>query len=128
MITALIAAAVEIGRGFFTDWQAARENKRQVEKAVAENRIRLAQSEQTHNQEWEMRALEGRDTWLRRLSFLMWSLPLAWAYFDPVAARQYFSESLAGLPEWYVAGYLGITGAVWGLAELKAAGVWKTRA
>lgn len=125
MFPTIIAAAIEIGRGFFDNWKAGKDDARKVAAAVAENRIRLAQSEQTHNQEWEMRALEGRDAWLRRVSFLMWSLPLLWAYFDPSAARQYFSESLAGLPEWYVAGYLAITGAVWGLSELKAAGVMR---
>lgn len=127
MMQALLAAAVEIGRGFFNDWKARREDKRQVERAVTENRIRLAQSAQEHNQEWEMRALEGRDNWLRRLSFGMWSAPLLWAYFDPAGARAYFTESLAGLPEWYVGGYLAITGAVWGLVELKAAGVLRGR-
>lgn len=121
----LIAALVDIGKGFFADWQAKRENQRQVEAAVTQNKIRLAMSEQEHNQAWEMAALEGRDTWLRRLSFAMWSLPLLWAYFDPAGAQHYFRESLAGLPEWYVGGYLAITGAVWGIAELKARGVVK---
>lgn len=117
--------AAGIVGGIFDDWKARRENARQVEKAVTENRIRLAQSEQSHNQEWEMRALEGRDAWLRRVSFFFWSAPLLWAYFDPGGARAYFVESLAGLPDWYVGGYLAITGAVWGLSELKAAGVWR---
>lgn len=107
------------------DWQAGRENQRAVEKAVTENRIRLAESRETHNQEWEMRALEGRDTWLRRLSFAAWSAPLLWAYFDPAAAAAYFTTSLGALPDWYVGGYLAITGAVWGIAELKAIGAWK---
>ena len=125
MIAALLAIAGQVAGSFVEDWKAKRENARQVERAVTENRIRLAQSEQTHNQEWEMRALEGRDSWLRRVSFFMWSAPLLWAYFDPAGAKAYFTESLAGLPEWYVGGYLAITGAVWGLSELKAAGVWR---
>jgi hypothetical protein len=107
------------------DWKAKRQNQRDVEKAVTDNRIRLATDAQTHNQEWEMRAMEGRDTWLRRLSFAAWSAPMVWAYFDPSAAAAYFSQSLAALPDWYVGGYLGITGAIWGLVELKAAGVIK---
>lgn len=125
MIPALIAIAGQVVGSLVDDWRARRENARQVEKAVTENRIRLAQSEQSHNQEWEMRALEGRDNWLRRLSFGFWSAPLLWAYFDPAAAKAYFVDSLSGLPDWYVGGYLAITGAVWGLSELKAAGVWK---
>lgn len=110
-------------QSWVTDWQASRENQRAVEKAVTENRIRLAESEQTHNQEWEMRALEGRDTWLRRASFAAWSAPLVWAYVNPEGARLYFTQSLGALPDWYVGGYLAITGAVWGIAELKAVGL-----
>jgi hypothetical protein len=109
---------------WFKDWKAGRENQRAVEKAVTDNRIRLAESEQTHNQEWEMRALEGRDAFLRRASFTAWSAPLLWAYFDPTGAALYFSQSLGALPDWYVGGYLAITGAVWGVSELKAAGAW----
>lgn len=110
---------------FVQDWQAKRQNQREVERAVAENRIRLAQSEQTHNAEWELRALEGRDNFLRRASFVAWSAPMAWAAFDPAGAAAYFRDALGALPEWYVGGYLAITGAVWGIAELKALGVVK---
>ena len=58
-------------------------------------------------------------------SFTAWSAPLLWAYFDPTGAALYFSQSLGALPDWYVGGYLAITGAVWGVSELKAAGAWK---
>lgn len=125
MIQAIIALVSGIAGSLLDDWTASRENKRQVEKAVTENRIRMALDAQQYNQEWELRALEGRDNWLRRISFGFWSAPLAWAYFDPAGAKAYFTESLAGLPDWYVGGYLAITGAVWGLAELKAKGVIK---
>jgi hypothetical protein len=125
MLTTILSAVIGIGQGWFSDWQARREEQRKIESAVAENKIRLALSEQEHNQQWEMAALEGRDNWLRRISFALWTWPLVWAFFSPGAARVYFSESLAGLPEWYVAGYLAMTGAVWGVSELKAAGVFK---
>lgn len=111
--------------GIFQDWQDKRKDQREIERAVAENKIRLAQSTETHNQSWEMAALEGRDALLRRLSFFAWSVPLLWAAFDAAAAEHYFKVALGALPEWYVGGYLAITGAIWGLAELKAAGVFK---
>ena len=109
----------------FEDWKAGRANKREVEKAVTENRIRMALDREAHNAEWEMRALEGRDTFLRRASFVGWTWPIVWAAIDPSGAARFFNEALAVLPDWYVGGYLGITGAVWGLAELKALGVLK---
>lgn len=124
-MNALIALITGVVSSVVDDWKAKRENQRQVEKAVAENRIRLAQAEQTHNDEWEMRALEGRDNVLRRLSFMIWSAPLMWAAFDAKGAASFFREALGALPDWYVAGYLAISGAVWGIAELKAAGAFK---
>ena len=121
----LLAPALDLVKGWFSSWQAKQANQLAIEKAVADNKIRLALDEQSNNAAWEMAALEGRDTWLRRISFALWSFPLAWAYFSPAAAKAYFSESLAGLPEWYITGYLAMTGAIWGISELKAAGVLK---
>ena len=125
MFAMLLPALSGIIQGFFGDWQAKRQNQRDIDKAIADNKIRLAQSEQTHNEEWEMAALQGSDKWLRRVSFFFWSWPLAWAYFSPEAAKAYFTDSLSGLPDWYVGGYLAITGAVWGISALKSAGVIK---
>ncbi len=111
----------------FADWKAARENKRRVAEAVTNTRIKLAESEQTHNQEWELRALEGRDTFLRRASFVAWTWPLVWAAFDAEGARRFFEVSLAALPDWYVTGYLSVTAAVWGLMELRNMGMFGKR-
>lgn len=120
---ALITFLTGMAGQWVADWQAKRQNQRDIERATTENRIRLAAQAETHNEEWEMRALEGRDVWLRRASFAAWSFPLLWAYLDPTAAAAYFRDALGALPAWYVNGYLGITGAIWGLSELKAAGV-----
>lgn len=102
-----------------TDWRQGRQNKRQVKQAVTENRIRLAQSKTSHNQAWEMAALEGGDKWLRRVSFFMLSFPLVWAGFDSESARSYFTDALGVLPDWYIVAYVGVLGAIWGLSELK---------
>jgi len=118
-------AIIGIVTGWFQSWQQRQERQQRVEEAVTENKIRLAQDAQTHNENWEMAALAGRDNFMRRVSFGMWSAPFLWALFDPAAVREFFTVSLAALPEWYVAGYLGMTGAIWGLAELKARGVLK---
>lgn len=111
--------------GVFHDWLDRRKDRREIERAVVENKIRLAQSHETHNQAWEMAALEGRDALLRRASFAAWSAPVLWAAVDPAGARRFFDESLGALPEWYIVGYLGITGAIWGIAELRSMGVMR---
>ncbi len=107
------------------DWRSKRENARQVEAAVTESRVRIAQSAEEHRQLWEMQAMERGDVWLRRLSFAGWTWPMVWAAIDRDAAREFFTVSLAGLPDWYVGGYLAVTGAVWGLSELRHMGVLK---
>lgn len=118
-----VSAAVELIKGvageYMTDWRAEKQNAREVKRAVTENRIRLAQSEQTHNHNWEMAALEGRDTLLRRVSFMLLTFPLLWAGFDPQGAGQYFTGALGALPDWYVQAYLGVLAAIWGLTELR---------
>lgn len=124
-MTPLLTFAAGLLAEFVNDWKAKRQNQRDVEKAVTESRIRTAASAQAHAQEWELRALEGGDRWLRRLSFGAWSAPMVWAAIDPTSAAQFFTVALAGLPDWYVGGYLGITGAVWGIAELRHLGVIK---
>lgn len=120
---ALLAVLTSVAGSFVEDWKASRQNQRDVARAVAENKMRLAQSAETHNEDWEMSALEGRDTILRRVSFLIWSAPMIWAAVNPSAASAYFKTALAALPGWYVAGYLSISGAVWGVSALKNAGV-----
>lgn len=125
LVGALGGFLFDLGREWVADWKAGKANKREVARAVAENRIRLAESAQSHNQEWELRQLEGRDLIVRRLSFAMWSWPIFWAGFDPDGARHFFSTALGALPDWYVWGYLAMTGAIWGVSEFKAMGVFK---
>lgn len=117
------AFLASIVTGFLDDWKQKRQNQRDLETATTQNRIRLAESEQTHNQEWEMRALEGRDDVVRRISFTIWSSPFIWAVFDAPGVKLYFDTVLNSLPEWYVGGYLAMTGAIWGISELKNIGV-----
>ena len=119
----LISLLTGAAGSFFDDWKARRQNQRDIEKAVADNKIRLAQSLETHNENWEMAALTGGDNLVRRASFLVWSAPMIWAAFDPKGAAAFFKDALAALPDWYVGGYLAISGAVWGLSELKALGI-----
>lgn len=115
LITALTAIASEL----VADWRQSRENKRKVKSAAAEYRAEQARSSENYRQEWELRALEGGDLWVKRLVLLLFSWPLIWAYFEPMAVEHYFNVTLASLPEWYKGAYLAMLGAVWGLTELR---------
>lgn len=116
----VIGALLKIGGAFVEDFIEGRKNRREIRRAVAENKVRLAKDQQSHNHSWEMAALEGRDKFLRRGSFLLLTAPLIWAGVDPVAAQGYFSEALGALPDWYVYTYSGMLAAIWGVSELKA--------
>ena len=110
---------LDIGKTLVGDWTAARQDKRAIKKAVTENKIRLAQNEQSHNSEWEMAQLQGKDTLLRRVSFLLMSAPFVIAVFDPASVHDYFTVALAVVPQWYQWAYVSILGAIWGIAAFK---------
>jgi hypothetical protein len=122
MFAGLLSAAVSIGKGFFDDYQLSRENKRDIAKAITENKIRLALNEQVNNQAWEMAQIEGKDKFLRRVSFFMLSAPFMVAIIAPESVNDYFTVALAAMPEWYQWLYMSIIGAVWGISEFKK---WK---
>ena len=115
----IISTLFEIGREYVADWRQGRQHNRDIKAAVTENRIRLAQSKESHNQNWEMAALEGRDQFLRRFSFSLLTFPLLWAGFDPDGAETYFTVALGALPDWYVYAYTSVLGSIWGLTELR---------
>lgn len=108
--------------GWVGDYQKGREHKREISEAVTKNKIRLAESEQTHNQNWELSQIEGKDKILRRLSFALMSAPFVIAIFNPDAVNEYFSVGLASMPEWFQYQYMAILGAIWGISEFKK---WK---
>ncbi len=110
---------LNIGKTLVGNWTDSQANKRAIKKAVADNKIRLAQSEQTHNSQWEMAQLENKDSLLRRVSFVLLSIPFVVAMFDPVAVQTYFTVAIASVPDWYQWAYVSILGAIWGLSSFK---------
>lgn len=93
--------------------------KGEIKKAASENKARLLRDESTNNHAWEMAQLEGKDIWLRRLTFGILSFPVVMAWFDPDLVKEYFDVGLASMPEWYIYVYMGIIGAIWGISEFK---------
>ncbi len=110
---------LKIGETFVNNWTDGQKNKRAIQAAVATNKIRLAQSEQSHNSAWEMAQLAGKDNLLRRVSFLLLSIPFVVAIFNPQAVQAYFTIAIASVPDWYQWAYVSILGAIWGLSSFK---------
>jgi hypothetical protein len=114
----VVGAAGILGE-FVQDWRQDKQNKRDLKKAASEFRQEQARSKQSYLHEWELRALEGRDIWVRRIVLAVFMWPLVWAYFDPQAVHTYFNETLKVLPSWYQQALLSMLAVVWGLSELR---------
>ena len=94
-------------------------SKQELKKAEVENKARLLRDKHSNNHEWEMANLRDKDKWLRRISFAVFTAPLIWAAFDPIAVQAYFDVALKAMPEWYVQIVLSMVGGIWGISVLK---------
>jgi len=90
-----------------------------MKKAEVENKARLLRDTKSNNHEWEMANLRDKDKWLRRISFAVFTAPLIWAGFDPIAVQAYFDVALKAMPEWYIQIVLSMVGGIWGISVLK---------
>lgn len=94
-------------------------SEQDIKKAERENKARLLRDTKSNNHEWEMANLTDKDKWLRRISFGIFTFPLIWAAFDPIAVQTYFDIAMNALPEWYVQIVLSMLGGIWGISVLK---------
>jgi len=94
--------------------------RQKITAAKAQKTADLIQSQTDNDAAWERTQINHKDRWLRRGSFIVFSLPMVWAAFDAEAVRQYFEVALAVVPEWYQAAYMSMIGAIWGVATLKS--------
>jgi len=92
------------------------EGKRKLKQAVTENKIRLAQSQQSHNHEWEMKQLENVG-WKDDVLFYGFIAMFVWAGFDPDGARQFF-DNLNALPEWFIKTWFWLVASVVGVKKV----------
>ncbi|MDQ6970921.1 MAG: hypothetical protein Q9M16_10470, partial [Mariprofundus sp.] len=111
-ILSLISAGIGIGGEFLKGKQA-------ITKAKAEKAAELIQSKTDNDHAWEMQQINAKDAWLRRGSFLVFSIPMIWAAFDAQAVSDYFTVALGSVPDWYVKAYMMMIGGIWGIAALK---------
>lgn len=98
-----------------------KQKKVEVQKAVEDNRARLALSEETNNSAWEMAQLTNSDAFLRRTCFVILMTPFVLAYFKPESVQKYFQTVLAVMPEWYITLVTTVIGAIWGISYARTA-------
>jgi len=90
--------------------------KQEVKNAVAQNKIRLAADQQSHNHEWEMKQLENVG-WKDDVLFYGFIAMFIWAGFDPEGARQFF-VNLQVLPTWFIKTWLWLVASVVGVKKV----------
>lgn len=90
--------------------------KRKVKQAIVENKIRLAASEQTHNQAWEIKQIDNSG-WKDDVLFYAWIGFFAWTAIDPETARVVF-DNWSQLPDWFLELTFWIVGSVIGVRKI----------
>lgn len=92
------------------------ENKQKLQDAIVENKLRLAASEQTHNEDWEMKQLENAG-WKDDILFYAWIALFVWSAFDPSGSAEVF-RNWSYLPDWFVQLSAVIIGSVLGIRKM----------
>jgi hypothetical protein len=90
--------------------------KQELKRAVMDNKIRMALSEQTHNQEWEMKQLDNAG-WKDDILFYAFILMFVWAGFDPDGAAIFFNNLLV-LPDWFVKTWFWVVASILGVKKI----------
>lgn len=90
--------------------------KQELKKAVMENRMRLAKSDQEFNHEWEMKQLENAG-WKDDVLFFAWLAFFVWSGFDPEGAAEVIA-AWSALPPWFLELTFWIVAAVLGVKKI----------
>jgi hypothetical protein len=90
--------------------------KQELKKAVMENRVRLARSDQEFNHDWEMRQLENAG-WKDDALFFAWMGFFIWSGVDPEGAGEVI-RSWESLPDWFLQITFWIVAAVLGVKKI----------
>ncbi|MGE4551774.1 MAG: hypothetical protein AB7D57_01600 [Desulfovibrionaceae bacterium] len=108
-LTGLVSMAVEGVREHL-------KGRQEIQKAVVENKIRLAKSESEYNHEWEMRQLTSAG-WKDDVLFYAWLAFFVWSGFDPDGASRVV-QAWEVLPDWFLEVTFWIVAAVLGVKKI----------
>lgn len=112
----MISAIISLGTMLIGGVKDHFEGKRKVKQAIVENKVRLAQSEQSHNQKWEMMQIDNTG-WKDDVLFYAFIVMFVWAGFDPEGSKAFFSN-LNVLPEWFIKTWFWIVASVLGVKKI----------
>jgi len=92
------------------------QRKEELKKAVMENRMRLAKSDQEFNHEWEMKQLENAG-WKDDVLFFAWIGFFVWSGLEPERAAEVI-RAWEALPDWFLQITFWIVAAVLGVKKI----------
>jgi len=92
------------------------EGKRKIKQAIVENKIKLAQSEQSYNQDWEMRQLDNAG-WKDDVLFYAFIAMFIWTGFYPEAAKEFYAN-IEIMPPLFVKVFLWLIASVLGVKKI----------
>ena len=90
--------------------------KRDLKKAIIDNKIRLAKSEQEHNQDWELKQLDNAG-YKDDILFYAFILVFVWAGFDPEGSKKFF-DNISVLPSWFIKTWFWLIASVLGVKKI----------
>lgn len=91
-------------------------DKRAIKKAIVENKIRLAESTQEYNAQWELKALAGKG-WMDDVLFLAILAMYVYSAVDPEGAAKIF-ENWKVIPEWFQTVTMALVASIVGVRKL----------
>jgi len=91
-------------------------SKQKLKQALVDNKIRMAQSTQDHNQDWEMKQLDNVG-WKDDILFYAFIAMFVWAGFDPEGSKLFF-ENLSVLPPWFIKTWFWLVASVVGVKKI----------
>jgi len=112
----IIGAVVGVVKNVFGLFGDHLEGKRRIKAAITENRVRMAESEQTHNQTWEMKQLDNAG-WKDDILFYAFIALFVWAGIDPDGAALFF-ENLNVLPDWFIKTWFWLMASILGVKKI----------
>ena len=112
----ILSPLLELGSTAITGVTQYFQGKQKIKQAIVDNKARLAQSEQGHNQDWEMKSLENAG-YKDDVLFYLWVGFFVWSGFDPESAKEVIGAWEA-LPGWFLEITFWIIGSVIGVKKV----------
>lgn len=91
---------------------------RAIKQAKVEGEVKFLATEQGNRHAWEIASITNTGRGLRWASFIMWSGPLVYGWFDPADAAMRITALFDAFPTWVISIQFAMIGGIWGVKEL----------